>query len=143
MGAEGGAVVARAERLTRVLDDDQVEAAREGEERRQLGGRPLTCTGTMARVRGVMAASAARGHMPRLRSSTIDQDRRGAGELHRAGGGDEGEIGDQHLVARTDPRAASARKRARRAAGGGDRVRQPDEAGDATLEFGGELAVVE
>ncbi len=97
------AVVARAVRLGAVLDHEQ--AARLGE-RGDLAssapGRPNTCTGMIARVRGVIAFSIASSEMHQVSGSTSTSTGRAPTWMHGVGRRREGEVRHDDLVALAD-----------------------------------------
>jgi hypothetical protein len=67
----------------------------------------------------------------------------GAGHPHRIGGGREGQIGDQHLVAWADPGRHQRQRNRRGSAGHGDGVACAHQRRDPALEFAGKGAVVD
>ena len=65
-------------------------------------GWPYRCTGMMALVRGVIAASSCAGSIVKVARVDVDEHRRGAGVVDGRHGGDEGEGHGDDLVARAD-----------------------------------------
>ena len=90
-------------------------------------GRPIWLTGSIAVVRGVIAASTSAGVEVVGARVDVDEHRRGTGVPDRVGGRDEAERRADHLVARTArPAASRARCRAVVAAADGDGVAGAD-----------------
>ena len=83
---------------------------------------PYRCTGRIALVRGVIAASSCAGSIVNEQRIDVDEHRRRAGVADRRDGGDEGERDGDDFVARAD---AGRQQRQVQRAGAGVDARSP------------------
>ena len=88
--------------LRRVLDHDEPVAASDSMIGSMSAISPCKCTGKIAFVRGVIAASIKAGFIVQETGIDVDEDRLGAAIKNRCGRGDERHRYCDHLIARTN-----------------------------------------
>jgi hypothetical protein len=97
----------------------------------------------MARVFGLNLPRRVRGIHVEVARANIDQDRLRAGESDRAGGADEGHVGDQDGMAGADAQCFQCQGEGEGAAGGGDGVGDAEVAGQLGFEGAVGFALVD
>ena len=143
VGAQEPSATLRAQRLRRIADQRQAVVPAQGLQRAVVGAATVHVHhhhGAGPGTDGGAGLVHVEGEAQRLH---IDQPDVGAGEPHRVGGGDEGEVGNDDLVAGTDALAHERQRDGRRAAGYRDAMAGADGGGDPRFEGAGHLAVVD
>ena len=134
---------ARQERFRRVLDDGEAVRGGDGEDRRHVGG----AAAHVNRHDGLRAAgdrrSSALGIDVQGLRIDVDENRHGSGQANGVGGRDEGDVRDDHLIARADARGGERKEDRGRPARRGDRVRHAEQIRDTPLELRRHVAVVQ